>query len=191
MTITSKQVTLSVVLAGLILAFFMAIPSSSHAMTPVMDRMMSGIKANVSTSTKSMVKDLRANASSTKPNASSTKPVREVKDLSCVQTAVLERETAIMTAWTEFNTDMVSALTKRSEALVEAWKMTDAKERSTALKNLWATWKTDSKKAHTDMRAERKDAWTEFRKTVKEECKENKLPKEDVEPKDASGAVTI
>ena len=191
MTQTFKQVTFGMVLAGLFLAFFLAIPISSHAMVPGLDRVISSIKAN-SSSTKPViqVKDIKSMASTTK-NASSTKPAREVKDLSCVQEAVLERETAIATAWTDFNTDMVSALTKRTDALVDAWKMTDAKERATALKKLWATWKTDSKKAHTDMRAERKDAWADFKKTMKEECKESKLPKEDAELKDASGAVTI
>lgn len=167
MTQTSKQAVISVAIVGLVAAFFLALPSDSHAM-------VLGNKIKLFSN-----------------NASSTKPVKEVKDLSCVQGAVLERETAVMTAWTAFNTDMVSALTKRSDALVEAWKITNAKERGVALKSLWATWKTDSKKAHTEMKADRKVAWTEFRKTMKEECKETKLPKEDAEPKDAAGTATI
>ncbi len=185
MTQTSKQTIFSIIATLMFLAFFLAMPSNSHAMVPGLDRVISGIKANAS-STKPViqVKDIRV-------VSSSTKPVREVKDLSCVQEAVAEREASIMEAWTDFNTAMISALTKRSEALVDAWEMTNSKERATALKKLWATWKADSKKAHTDMKADRKAAWTDFKKTMKEECKESKLPKEDAEPKDASGAVTI
>ncbi len=176
MTQTSKQVVISIAIVGLVSAFFLALPSDSHARGRDNDGMLRGLKATAST---------------TRDTASSTKPVRDVKNLSCVQEAVKGRETAVMTAWTSFNTDMVSALTKRTDALVAAWKVTDAKERGTALKSLWTTWKTDSKKAHSEMRADRKAAWTDFKKTMKEECKETKLPKEDVEPKDASGEATI
>jgi len=174
MTQTAKQTILSISIVVLMVGIFLALPNNSEARVFGKDRMV--------------------NASSTKSvsqRASSTLPVRQVKNLSCVQTAVLERETAVTEAWTAYNTDMLAGLTKRTDALVEAWKITNAKERGMALKNLWKTWKTDSQKAHVDMKTDRKAAWTDFKKTVKEECKENNLPKEDAEPTDASGTATI
>lgn len=161
MTQTSKQTVVGIAIAGLILAFFLALPSNSHAMVLGNNGLMQGVRTTATTT------------------------------LSCVQEAVSDRETAVMSAWTDFNTAMVSALTKRTDALVDAWEITNVKERSTALKSLWTTWKKDSKKAHAEMRADRKSAWTEFRKTMKEECRTSKLPKEDSEPQDASGAATI
>jgi hypothetical protein len=120
--------------------------------------------------------------------ASSTRPTA---DISCVQTAVQERETAIIESWTGFSSSTLAALTVRKNALVEAWKLTDAKERASALKDLWKNWKESSKKAHTTLRADRKAAWAEFKQTMKTECRVTSLPKEDAEPKDTSGAVTI
>jgi hypothetical protein len=164
MTITMKQFALSTALAGACFALFLALPSASHAAE------MGAKRAMVMT-------------------ASSTKPV--MKDLSCVQEAVYDRETAITASWTTFNTSVVAALTKRTEALVAAWKVTDVTDRSADLKDLWSTWKTDSKAAHTALKAGRKTAWADFKTTMKTECKTVRLPKEDAETRDASGTVTI
>jgi hypothetical protein len=117
-----------------------------------------------------------------------TKPV---KDLSCVQSAVVEREATIAASWTTFNTAMVAALTARTEALTAAWGETDTSDRAADLKAIGKTWKEASKKAHAEMKTDRKDAWKEFKATLKSECKVTKLPKEDAEPMDMKGAVAI
>ncbi len=111
--------------------------------------------------------------------------------MSCVQGAVLDRETAIIESWAEFNTSITATLTLRKDALVESWKITNVKERATALKNSWKNWKDASKKAHVALKTDRKAAWAEFKQTMKTECRETRLPKEDAEPKDASGAITL
>lgn len=124
--------------------------------------------------------------------ASSTDDVKRPSPaISCVQIAVQEREMAIIDSWTGFNTSITAALTARKDALVDAWQLTDAKEQGEALKNLWKNWKDDSKKAHMTLKADRKAAWAEFKQTMKTECRETRLPKEDGEPKDAAGAVTL
>ena len=168
MTSISTKITFTTLITTAVLASFLIIPNASQAMGH--EELKS--KRGMSTS-----------ASSTKPTIT--------KDLSCVQEAVLDRETAIATAWTAFNTDMVSAFTKRTESLVAAWKNTDVAARSSDLNDLWKTWKTDSKKAHTTLRTERKEAWTDYKKTMKDECRTTRLPKEDAEPKEASGTVTL
>jgi hypothetical protein len=167
MTTTMKQMTFSMAFAGACFALFLALPSASHAAEIGAKRMM------------------MTNSSST---ASSTKPV---VNLSCVQEAVLARETAVTTSWTAFNTSVVAALTKRTEGLVAAWKVTDVKDRSADLKDVWATWKTDSRTAHTALKAGRKTAWTDFKTTMTTKCKTTRLPIEDGVPRDTTGAVTI
>ena len=168
MSTAVKKVTFSILLAVASFALFLAFPSASHAMSN------GGLKLKQEVVT----------------NASATKPVA-MKDLSCVQGAVLARETAITASWTTFNISMVSALTKRADGLVAAWKVTNVKDRSKELKTVLAAWKTGSKNAHTTLKTDRKAAWASYRTTMKTECKLTKLPKEDAEPRDATGAVTL
>lgn len=168
-TITKNFVAVAFVAA--LFSILLAMPQASEAKVNISDIRMS-------------VKD-RVMASST---ATSTKP--DIS-LSCVQGAVGERETAIIGAWGEFNTSITAALTARKEGLQAAWGNTATKDRSSLLKDVWATWKSESKKAHSTLKADRKAAWAEFKKTMKEECRDSKLPKEDAEPKDANGAVTL
>ena len=168
MSTTVKKITFSSLLTLAFFALFLALPSASHAMSN------GGLK---------LKKEVVTSASATKPVV--------IKDLSCVQGAVLAREKAITASWTTFNTAMVSALTKRTDGLVAAWKVTDEADRSKDLKAVLTTWKTGSKNAHTTLKTDRKAAWASFRTTMKVDCKLTKLPKEDAEPKDAAGAVTL
>lgn len=141
-------------------------------------------EAKVSMSDMSMMKS-KATASST---ASSTKPVA---NLSCVQGAVEAREKAIIKSWTDHNTIVSAALVARKTALIEAWKITDAKDRAISLKELGKNWKDASKKAHEALKAGNKSAWAEFKVTMNTKCRVNTLPKEDAEPKDVSGGIAL
>lgn len=119
--------------------------------------------------------------------ASSTRPTL---DLSCMSEAVETRETALATAWEEFNEDVTAALLKRKAALIAAWDIDNNADRGKAIKAAWTAWKTDKKSAHTAFRTDRKSAWDTFKKTAKDECKMT-LPKEEGLEKSSSDSVSI
>ena len=114
----------------------------------------------------------------------------KVVNLTCMQTAVDARETAVAAAFTGFNTDVQAALTARKAALHDAWGITDKAARNTAVKAAWSAWKSASKAAHAKLRTARKTAWTTFQTTAKSTCKET-LPKEEGAEKDAAGTVAL
>ncbi len=77
------------------------------------------------------------------------------------------RETALISAWGTFNTNMVAAYTSRKSALVAAWGQTDAKQRRKAVKAAWDSFKKSKKVAVKGWDDTRKSAWKTFRNTVK------------------------
>jgi hypothetical protein len=83
--------------------------------------------------------------------------------LSCMQTAVGNREDAIISASAAFNTSMQSVLSARKTALVDAWKITDKTARNDARKKAWTQYRTDAKTAHSTLKNARAAAWTTFR----------------------------
>jgi hypothetical protein len=105
-------------------------------------------------------------------------------NLTCMQTAVQERETAVASAFDAFATDMKAAYADRKAALNTAWGMTDAKERNTAIKAAWKEFRKDRVEARKDLGTAKKNAWREFRTTAKAECKE-KVPKDEGESNDS------
>lgn len=111
-------------------------------------------------------------------------------NLTCMQTAVDTRETAVAAAFTGFNTDVQAALVARKASLHDAWGMSDKTARGTAVKAAWTSWKSASKTAHMKLKSARKDGWAAFKTTAKSTCKEV-LPKEEGEGKDASGTVSL
>lgn len=113
--------------------------------------------------------DMTTSASSTKTRALNT---------TCMSSAVEKRETALVTAWGDFNTSITKALTDRKAGLIAAWTQTEVTKRSSALKTTWANWKTAKKSAHTEFKADRKVAWETFKTTAKNECKVP-VPKEE------------
>ncbi len=129
-----------------------------------------------------------ASSTATGTTASSTRP--RAVDATCMSTAVEARETALMTAWGDLNTDLTAALTERKTAFVAAWAMSDTADRNKALKDAWATWKTDKKEAHTEFKSDRKAAWDTFKATVKSSCKVT-LPKEEATEKAAKDSIAI
>ncbi len=118
------------------------------------------------------------------------KAAKTTVNLTCMQTAVDDRETAIGAAFTGFNTDVQAGLTARKTALHDAWGLSDKTARNTAVKVAWTSWKSASKAAHSKLKSARKAAWATFKTTAKTTCKEV-LPKEEAEGKDASGTVGL
>jgi hypothetical protein len=118
------------------------------------------------------------------------KAAKKEVNLTCMQTAVDARETAVAAAFTGFNTDVQAALTARKAALNTAWGLSDKAARGAAVKKAWMDWKSASKAAHMKLKKERKAAWSTFKTTAKTTCKEV-LPKEEGEGKDAAGTVSL
>lgn len=140
-----------------------------------------GMTASAATVDGTMMKDKMA-----KPD----KVAKAQVNLTCMQTAVDTRETAVAAAFTGFNTDVQAALAARKASLHDAWGMSDKTARGTAVKAAWASWKSASKAAHTKLKAARKDGWAAFKTTAQTTCKET-LPKEEAVDKDASGTVAL
>ena len=118
------------------------------------------------------------------------KGTASAETLTCMQSAVDTRETAMMTAFDSFHTDVKAGLTARKSALGLAWAMSDGAERTTAIKSAWTAWKTAKKEAHTELKADKKAAWTAFKNTAKTTCKET-LPKQEALEKETSGTIAL
>lgn len=88
-------------------------------------------------------------------------------DISCVGKAVDVRETALITAWSTFNTSVTTILSARKTALISAWSLTDAQARRDAVKTAWATAKKDRKAAALTYKTERKNVWATFKTSAK------------------------
>ncbi len=84
-------------------------------------------------------------------------------NLTCAQTAVDKRETAIGSVWTTFSGSMTSALSTRASALHTAWGMTDASLRRPARKAAWDAYKASSRSAHDTLKTGRRAAWDTWR----------------------------
>lgn len=110
--------------------------------------------------------------------ASSTPKTTKVVNLSCIQTAVGVREDEIMAAHDGYATDHKAGLTARKTALNTAWGLTDQTARKAAIKSAWKSWKEALSDARSDLKTDKKAAWTKFKKTAKDTCREA-LPKEE------------
>lgn len=111
-------------------------------------------------------------------------------DSTCMAEAVDVREEALIDAWEDLNTSVVSALRERKSALHAAWELSVVKERAVALVKAWKEWKADKKAAHAEFRKDRKAAWETFKKTARDECKV-KVPKEEALEKTEKDSVSI
>lgn len=101
-----------------------------------------------------------------------------VVNLTCMQTAVDTRETAIMKNQDDFAAAIKTAMTARKTALHDAWGLSDKSARKEAIRKAWKTWKDAVKKAKADREKANKATWETFRTTAKTSCKEE-LPKEE------------
>ena len=119
----------------------------------------------------------------TEQTDSSTTKTTKTVNLSCMQTAVSVREDALIAAHDGYAADHKAGLTARKTALNTAWGLTDMSARKVAIKNAWSSWKTALTAARSDLKTEKKAAWTKFKKTAKDTCKEV-VPKEEAPKSD-------
>lgn len=175
-----KQIFCSVALLALLI-----VPTSSHAATPDIQTLTQQLKTlSAQFESLKMRGDDKASSTPRIKNASST------VDRTCMATAIVARENSINTAWTSFNTIIISALTSRKNGLVAAWNITDTKERNQALTTAWKTWKTEKMLAHGKLKSERKAAWETFKTTAKSSCKVE-VPKQEGLEKSAADSISL
>ena len=124
---------------------------------------------------------------------SSGKKKRNV-DMTCMQTAVMVREDAVIAAWGTFSTSITTALTARKTALNTAWASTTSTSTEGTLKtqrlSAWAKWKKASHDAHVALKKARKAAWNTFRSTTKNSCSTSAASEEKL-GSDATGEVAL
>ena len=80
----------------------------------------------------------------------------------CMQSAVIVRETAIGNAYQIFFTMNQASFMNRSQALVASYGLNDSKARSTAVKNAWKTYQVQYKAIAKELRESRTAAWNTF-----------------------------
>jgi hypothetical protein len=176
------------IIVALITVIFLALPAFSFAASPDISKLESQFQL--------LMERFQSFKSGLGSNGSSTPGTRPEKDRTasstvnrtCMATAVATREASIKTAWTTFNTAMMSSLDKRSTALVAAWNNSDGS--GTAGKTAWSNWRNESKAAHSKLRSDRKAAWDTFRKTAKDSCKVT-TPKEEDTTKESKDTISL
>jgi hypothetical protein len=88
--------------------------------------------------------------------------VLNAQTLSCVQTAIDMRDTAIIAAFDAYYPAVKSALQTRQSALKTAWMQTGQKERREAIKAAWDVYSKAIKSARMTMKAAHKATWSKF-----------------------------
>jgi len=87
--------------------------------------------------------------------------------LTCVQTALDARDTAIFTAFDADYTATKATLSTRTTALKAAWALSTSKDRKNAISKAWKEYKTTTKTANDTMKKGRKDAWKKYKEDFK------------------------
>lgn len=163
-----------------IIAFCLLQPHTSHAATNDFTQIREALE-----NLQSSMKQLRASSTTPKrdratlQSASSTRQTpNRALDMTCMQTAVDVRETALMSALEAFQSQMISAMEKRKTAFSSVWTGTEISSNRSRYSATWSTWKKEHKVARDTLRRDREAAWKTFRTTATESCKA-KLPKEE------------
>lgn len=188
MTITKPQkVAISFLAAALLTAsFFVTTAVDTYASSDRTSSSTAQVRVKTerlerATTTKTKVERVEratSTASSSRARGISEKTASSSVDTACVVTAVTKREEALTKAWGDLSESITAALTKRSEDLVAAWGKTSNTERLTANKAAWSTWKDAKAQAQKSFKDTRKEVWASFKTTMKNECKVS-LPKEE------------
>ena len=185
-------------LALLALAFTITLPAFAHhneaqgseAKHRTASSTMKVKKDRMATSTERMHKEKMGSSTEKMRKDKSATSTRNV-DLTCMQTAVDARESALITAFTTYQTSTNEGLQVRKTALNVAWGLTDKTARVKAITDARKTWQENQVKAMKILKIQRKSAWETFKTTAKTSCKET-LPKgDDAVEKDGAGAITI
>ena len=82
--------------------------------------------------------------------------------MSCMQTAIDTRDTAIIAGLDTYYSAAKTALQTRQAALKAAWAQADQKTRREATKAAWDTYTKSVKTARMTMKTAHKAAWTKF-----------------------------
>ena len=88
-------------------------------------------------------------------------------NVACMQSAIVERDNAVIAAVNTYHTAVVSALTARRDAFSTAWAITDRTARKTALKTALETFRSARKSASETFHKAKESAWSEFAKDRK------------------------
>lgn len=88
-------------------------------------------------------------------------------NVSCIQTAIAKRDTALSADMTTFSTSIISALSARSTALQAAIALPTRTERVAARTAAYTAFKTSTTAAHTTLKASRTNEWTTYSSDVK------------------------
>ena len=96
-----------------------------------------------------------------------SKTSQKALDVSCIQAAVITRETSLDGGIATNNAAQTSAYLTRKNALSAAWTQTDATLRKTAIENAWSSFKTAKKSAAQQWKTTRDSAWKTFKIAIK------------------------
>jgi hypothetical protein len=101
-------------------------------------------------------------AATTSVDATAAAEVTAQADLSCMGTAVIAREDAVIAARTSFNANIMTAMNVRRDGLKNAYTIANAADRRAAIKNVWRTFNDSMTKARTSYRTSVNAAWKTF-----------------------------
>jgi|GEM_PF-5413569 len=87
---------------------------------------------------------------------------RPAVNMTCIQTAIDKRDSAILDAFDLYHDEIVAVIKVRTVALTEAWSLSDRKARKEALKIAWYEYKTNHMKAVNTWRTTKRSAWNLF-----------------------------
>jgi len=96
--------------------------------------------------------------------------MNKIVDISCAQSAVNKRETAVQSAFSAWNSSISSALQTRASELASAWQLTDKTQRQNAIRSAWEKFKTSKKVATETFRKAKQAAWKQYKTDLKN-CK--------------------
>lgn len=82
---------------------------------------------------------------------------------SCIQNALIQRETAIGTAFQTFIASLTQTAEKKSSSLIAAYGIETKKERNNAIRLAWKTYKDEYKSISQEFKDTRKSAWNTFK----------------------------
>jgi hypothetical protein len=98
--------------------------------------------------------------SATTTTASSSK--QNTYNATCMQNAVIKRESAIMSAYQNFISQLVGEFQIRSASLISAYGLIDSKERKEAVKEAWKVYTISYRASTKEMTNTRDAIWRAF-----------------------------
>jgi hypothetical protein len=87
-----------------------------------------------------------------------------VLNVSCIQSAIDTRDTAIIAAIDAYASAVKAALSTRKDALKAAWALSTRKDRRAALAAAWKNYNNAVRTARKDFKTARNSAWSQFNK---------------------------